>query len=260
MQSSIESSSSVSHGAILALASSTAWCSVALRWHSAGRSRWCVRSELVGHQHSHRALAIVRDLLIDAGLALSDVDALAFDAGPGSFTGIRIGCGLAQGLGFAVGKPLLAVSSLEALAWQAGAANALVAIDARMQQVYHGVFCVDGADVSASAPLQVDDPQRAAEQLLSFLPDGDCAGGWLAVGDGFEKYPSLRQAIRERGLSILNTQFARADAVAAIAAYRLAHGEGVEAARASPIYVRDKVALDVDEQRLARASRSGAVG
>ncbi len=260
MQSGIESNASVPHGVILALSTSTSWCSVALRWRRAGRSHCREHSELAGQQHSHRALVIARELMTDAGLALADVDALAFDAGPGSFTGIRIGCGLAQGLGFAIGKPLFAVSSLEALAWQAGAANALVAIDARMQQVYHGVFRVDGADVSAAAPLQVDDPQRAAEQLLSCLPDGDCAGDWLAVGDGFEKYPTLHQAIRERGLSILNTQFARADAVAAIAAYRLAQGAGMEAARASPIYVRDKVALDVDEQRLARASRSGVVG
>jgi tRNA threonylcarbamoyladenosine biosynthesis protein TsaB len=257
MQTATQSGPGVPRGAILALATSSAWCSVALRWVSDGQWHSRELSEPAGQQHSHRALVIARELLADARLGLTELSALAFDAGPGSFTGIRIGCGLAQGLGFAIGKPLLAVSSLEALAWQTGATNALVAIDARMQQVYHGVFRLEDSDPTAIVPMQVDDPEQAACHLLMHLPEDASARHWMAVGDGFERYPALGRAVRERGLSVLTTQFARADAIAAIAWHRLVRGAGVEAAQAAPIYVRDKVALDVDEQRQARAARSG---
>ncbi|MEK9721441.1 MAG: tRNA (adenosine(37)-N6)-threonylcarbamoyltransferase complex dimerization subunit type 1 TsaB, partial [Quisquiliibacterium sp.] len=207
--------------AVLALATSTPWCSVALRFGDADGRLVCLeRSERVEQQHSNRALVMARELLDEAGLGLSALDVIAFDAGPGSFTGIRIGCGLSQGLGFATGKPLVAVSSLEALAWQSGARKALVAIDARMQQVYTGTFCVREARVQAQGAFRVEEPAAAAAWLTSHLRSDVALTEWIAIGDGFDHYPALADAIRDHGLSILTVRFARAAAVAAIASYR----------------------------------------
>jgi tRNA threonylcarbamoyladenosine biosynthesis protein TsaB len=90
---------------ILCLDSSTEWCSVAV---GDGR-RWHGRDERAGQSHSERLLPMVRATLAEVGLALPQLDGLAFGAGPGSFTGIRIGCGVVQGLAFGADLPVIAV-------------------------------------------------------------------------------------------------------------------------------------------------------
>src|SRR5215471_6969202 len=97
---------------ILALDTSTEWCSAAV----GDGGQWHVREAHAGTLHSEHLLPIVRSLLADAGLALASLDGIAFGAGPGSFTGIRVGCGVAQGLAFGADLPVVAVSTLEALA------------------------------------------------------------------------------------------------------------------------------------------------
>jgi len=241
---------------LLAFGTSTQWCCAALQWRDAnGRLRCDALAEHAGQEHSRRALSMAEALLRGAGLRLEQVQAIAFDAGPGSFTGLRIGCGVAQGLAFALGRPVIPVASLEALAIQASAATALVAVDARMDEVYCAVYRVEATAATALGPLRALAPLAAAETLLAQVDD---RARTVAIGDGFARYESLAHAIRGHVLAIRGDGFPRADAIAAIGWHRLARGEALPASQAAPLYVRDKVALDVDEQRRLRAERAGA--
>ena len=243
---------------LLAFGTSTDWCCVGLLWRDAvGRLRCDALAERAGQEHSRRVLAMAGALLRGAGLELSAVEAIAFDAGPGSFTGLRIGCGIAQGLAFALGRPVVPVASLEALALQADAETALVALDARMGEVYCAAYRVDRGGATALGPLRVLAPEEAASQLLAHLP-GREVHGVVAIGNAFARQERLGSAVADRGVAIRNDPCPRADAIAAAGWRRLARGDVVDAARAAPLYVRDKVALDVDEQRRARAQRAAA--
>ena len=266
---------------LLAIATSSEWCSVALlRDGPRGPLVDCV-SERAGTEHSRRVLPIAQSLLQEAGLGLRDLHAVAFDAGPGSFTGLRIGCGVVQGLGFALDVPVLAVSSLEALAWQAGSTRVLAAIDARMNEVYVAALGVSGSGPRLVAPIGVLAAAGAAGFLAQALdaPAAFWAGAadvtaqgeaerpgrrdeLVAIGNAFARHPALADALRRRGVGVEADAFPRADAIAEIGLLRLAGGEGLDASLAAPIYVRDKVALDVDEQRQLREQRAstGAAG
>ena len=117
---------------IAAFETSTEWCSVAL-WRD---GELCAVEERAANRHGELALPMLQRLLGDARLGAADLEAVAFGAGPGSFTGLRIACGLAQGLAFARGLPVLAISSLEALAEECGAPRVVACVDARMGEVY----------------------------------------------------------------------------------------------------------------------------
>lgn len=241
---------------VLAFGTSTAWCGVGLQWRDgAGRLRCDALLERAGQEHSRRALAMAGELLAAGGLSLAEVDAIAFDAGPGSFTGLRIGCGIAQGLGFALARPVVPVVSLEALAQQCDAATALVALDARMGEVYCGAYALRGGTVAALGPVQVLPPAQAARALLERVAQSAAV---VAVGDGYARHPALAQAMAGRGIAVRADPCARGDAIAAIGWLRLIEGRTLPAEQAAPIYVRDKVALDVDEQRRLRATSAPA--
>jgi tRNA threonylcarbamoyladenosine biosynthesis protein TsaB len=207
----------------VALETSTPWCSVAL-WRDgeiAGLER------RAGTRHSELALPMLQRLLERFQTGAENLDAVAFGAGPGSFTGLRIACGLAQGLALPRGIPVLGVSTLEALAEESGAARVVACIDARMREVYYAALQREDGRwrelISATC---------AAPEKLS-LPPGD----WIGAGNGFAVYGNL-------GLKkVLPEVHPTAIAVARIAAPRLAAGEGVDAALAAPVYVRDKVAF-----------------
>src|SRR4249920_1108234 len=121
---------------ILVLETSTDWCSVAL----GDGACWHVRDELAGQAHSERALVLCAALLAEADWPLQSLDGIAFGAGPGSFTGVRIACGVAQGLAFGAALPVVPVCTLEALAhaaWRRDDATHVIAcLDARMREVY----------------------------------------------------------------------------------------------------------------------------
>src|SRR6185295_8182176 len=117
----------------VALETSTEWCSVAL-WRDgeiAGLER------RAGNRHSELALPMLENLLKKTNLTVAQLDAIAFGAGPGSFTGLRIACGIAQGLAFARGLPVLGVSTLEAMAEESGGTRVVACLDARMREVYY---------------------------------------------------------------------------------------------------------------------------
>ena len=254
---------------VLAIGTSTDWCSVALRYRDdAGRPRTDAFAERAGHAHSRRVLMMVDSLIGAARLKLADVDAIAFDAGPGAFTGIRIGCAVAQGLGFALHRPLVPVSSLEALAYQSlgaerlvdraagtGASVALAALDARMGEVYCAAYALRADGVSPLGPVRALAPDAALDALVA---QAGGASALVGVGNAYARCDALGAAARARGISVIDDPCPRADAIAAIGARRLSSGQTIAASEAAPVYVRDKVALDVDEQKRLRAARAGA--
>jgi tRNA threonylcarbamoyladenosine biosynthesis protein TsaB len=222
---------------ILVIETSTDWCSVAV----GDGVRWHARDELAGQAHSERALVHCAALLAEAGWPLSSLDGIAFGAGPGSFTGIRIACGLAQGLSLADDLPVVPVPTLAALAqsaWTHGGHTRVVAcLDARMREVYVAVHERRGETWHDVAPPAVLAPAMVAPPVGT---------GWFGAGNGFHAYPALAPQL---GLSAVD-EAARptAQAVGELALPRLVAGEGVAAGDALPIYVRHRVALTTAER------------
>lgn len=222
---------------LLVLDTSTEWCSAAL-WLD-GQVR--ARRELAEQRHSSLILPMVDDLLKEAGVSLRALDGIGYGAGPGSFTGLRIACAVTQGLAFGAGLPVVGVSTLESLAAQAGGDKVLTLLDARMAEVYWAAYERDGEDWRA-----VIEP-RLAMPDAAFVPDGD---GWGGAGNGFAVLEeALRTALGGRLTRLDATLMPDAAAMAPLAARAFARGEGRDAAEAAPIYLRDKVALTVDERR-----------
>jgi tRNA threonylcarbamoyladenosine biosynthesis protein TsaB len=223
---------------MLSLDSSTEWCSVAV---GDGR-QWHVRDERVGQTHSERLLPMVRTVLAEAGLALGQLDGIAFGAGPGSFTGIRIGCGVAQGLAFGADLPVVAVATLEALAQEArrmhGWTTIVACLDARMREVYVALYEAEDDGWRAVMEPSVSPPD--ALQLPSL--EGDLRG----AGNGYAAYRSLATALDLSAADANVNPTARA--VGELALPRLASGAGVAAALALPVYVRHRVALTTAER------------
>lgn len=223
----------------LALESSTDAASVAL-WRDGIVAERCCPP---GQPSSATLLPLAAALLAEAGATFSGLDAIAFGAGPGSFTGLRVACGVAQGLAVAHDLPVLPVGTLAAMAHAAGdASRVAVCLDARMREVYFGCF-IDGAAVGAPGVFAPDAVP---------LPEG---GGWIAVGNALAAYPALHERMAPHVHALLPEILPTAAAVAALAAPRLARGEGIDAAEAAPVYVRDKVALTVAE-RLAQGGKA----
>lgn len=218
---------------ILALDTSTEACSVALLLDGEVRLRF----ELLERGHAERVLPMVANLLDEAGIALADLNGLAFGRGPGAFTGLRIACGVVQGLALGADLPVVPVSSLASVAEQVPAAAGeavLVCNDARMGEVYWGVFRRE-AD-GGVAPL--------SDESVS-PPDRVGAGTPLpghAAGNALPRYPALSERLREAGLQIHDGLYPRADAIARLGAIELAAGRGLSAEQALPVYVRDDVA------------------
>jgi tRNA threonylcarbamoyladenosine biosynthesis protein TsaB len=216
-----------------AFETSTEWCSVAL-WLD---GEICCIEERVGHQHSERVLPMLDRLVAAAGIDVGGLEAVAFGAGPGSFTGLRIACGVAQGIAIARGIPVIGISTLEAIAEESGAARVVACLDARMREVYYSAY--ERIDGKGGRWREVIAAQCLAPAALA-LPPGD---GWIGCGNGFAAYGplGLRTVIPEIHPSAV--------AVARLAAPRLAAGGGVDAALGLPAYVREKVAFTTAERQ-----------
>ena len=221
---------------LLALDTSTAACSVAA-W--GGEGLLCERLEWTGQGHSERLLPLVDAVLAEAGWRLAECDALAFGRGPGSFTALRIGIGVVQGLAFGAGLPVIPVSSLAALAQGQPAGRVLAAIDARMGQVYWAPFQRDpGGRMRPLAEEAVSDPGAL---------DWRGEGTWLGAGSGWDQYAGvLLEALGGRVRDWRPRQAPRAAGVAALGAVELAAGRVLEAQLALPRYLRDRVARRPD--------------
>jgi tRNA threonylcarbamoyladenosine biosynthesis protein TsaB len=233
---------------ILSLETSSEWCSVAA-WLDGKMS---AREELAGQRHSQIILPMIDALLRDVGLELSAFHAIAFGAGPGSFTGLRIGCGVAQGLAFAAGIPVACVSTLLAVAQGSGADRVAVCLDARMGEVYFGAFQRAPGSSGERRWSIVHPPQLCAP---SAVPQLD-SGGWVGAGNGFAVHGA---ALAERYAGcVCETRpelRPRASDIAELAVDMVRAGLTVAAEDAAPVYIRDRVALTVEERRALKAAR-----
>lgn len=224
---------------LLAFEASTRHLSVAL----ACDGQLTEKLAIVPNGGSERLLPWANELLAEAGLTLQQLDGIAFGAGPGGFTGLRLACGVAQGLAFGLDLPVVPVSTLAALALASGNGKVIACLDARMNELYIAAYAVAGDAVE-----ELMSPKVSAGETAP-LPAGT---GWRGVGDGFAVYGEvLRQRMGERLIGVDANAFPTAGAVLRLAMPVFARGEGVEAARAQPFYVREKVAFTTAE-RLAR--------
>ena len=228
---------------ILALEASSEQASVALLIDGAIFSRRIDGAT----NHSQTVLRDVRDLLAEAGLPVSALDAVAFGAGPGAFTGLRLACGVAQGLALGADLGIAVVGSLDAIALQAQAPRVFVATDARMGELYYAAFEGDQAD-----SLQALGPARCALPAALELPPGQ----WLGAGSAFRVWPDLLQArFGDQLLGCRDDLCARADEIALLGARQVREQRLLAPELAAPLYVRDKVAFTTQE-RLARGGKA----
>jgi tRNA threonylcarbamoyladenosine biosynthesis protein TsaB len=228
---------------ILALETSTEYCSVALNLDG----KIIERFELVGQKHSELLIAMIDDVLRDANVQLADLNGIAYGAGPGSFTGVRIACGVTQGLALGANLPVFGVCTLQALAQASGHTKIIAALDARMGEIYHaGYEFADGAWHTVSEPClcKADDAPLVA------------GANWLGVGSGFATYGAvLQQRYAEKLQAVHGAAVPHAAAIATLAATGFAQGLGQDAALAQPLYLRDKVALKTVEREALAAQK-----
>jgi tRNA threonylcarbamoyladenosine biosynthesis protein TsaB len=226
---------------LLAIETATEACSVAVWDEGEVRERF----EIAPRRHAELVLPWADALLAEAGVAKSQLDAIAVGRGPGAFTGVRLGIALAQGIALALDRPVVPVSTLAALAMQGEGARVLAAIDARMAEIYLGAFARDDAGLV----------EALADERLLRPGDARVAPGeaWIGVGTGFAA--EGRALVRALDASLVGadaTLLPHAADVARLAARAYARGEAVAPERAEPAYLRDKVALTLVEQQAAR--------
>lgn len=194
--------------------------------------------ELAPRRHSELILPMMDALLTDAGLGVTDLDALAFARGPGSFTGIRIAASVVQGTAFGAGLPVVPVSSLQALAQGAyrehGAVDVLSALDARMQEVYWAACRLGTGGIMRIVGEECVCPPQAA-----LVPEGI---DWTGVGSGWGTYAEALAARCIREPQVHAAARVHAQDVATIAAALFLEGAAVTAEQALPVYLRDQVA------------------
>jgi len=224
---------------LLAIETATECCSVAL----VAGARVFERSELAPRRHAELLLPMCDAVLADAGLARRDLDALAVGRGPGAFTGVRLAVSAAQGIALALGIPVVPVSSLAALAMQApdDGADVLAVIDARMGEVYAGLFRRNGECVEAIGEETVG---RADALRLPSSGALDVIGtGWSSYREAIESVLALPPRWAD------GARYPEAVDIARLAMPIAAAGGGIAADRVQPVYLRDKVALTLAEQQ-----------
>jgi len=220
---------------LLAIDTTEAACSAALLIDNQISERF----DVVPRRHSELILPMIDGLLNEAGIKPTDLDALAFARGPGSFTGVRIATAVAQGIATATGVPVVAVSSLLALAQgcvrEQQQDKVLAGFDARMNEVYWAACDVDDQGLARL----VDEEQVCAPDAVP-LPSGD---GWLAVGSAWEGYPDALHVRLQGHIKEVDAEaMVHAQDVAQLAAREFAAGRAVSAEHALPVYLRDQVA------------------
>jgi tRNA threonylcarbamoyladenosine biosynthesis protein TsaB len=203
-----------------------------------------VEEALAENRHSELLVPMIRRVLDRARLAPGQMDAFGFGQGPGSFTGIRIACGIVQGLAFATNRPVVPIPSLLALAEQSNEGRVVAALDARMGEAYLAAYARNGEEWD-----EIIAPRLADGASLPALP----GRRWAATGSGFDRHAWLRDAYRDSVEMRFEGDLPRAGAVARLAARRFARGAGIAAADAAPLYLRDKVALTTEERRKAKS-------
>lgn len=198
--------------------------------------------------HSLSTLPMLQQLLKAEGIEIRDVDAVAFGCGPGSFTGLRTACGIAQGLSFGASIPVIPVVTLEAMAESCrqkyGADNVLALLDARMHEVYWAQYRYENGRWQAV----VEPSLSAAAGVVPAGAPAFCGNGLSAYGDELE--PVVKDSVQYPDI------IPHAGAIATLGKGRLSRGESIGAADIQPLYLRNKVALKTAE-RLALKEKNG---
>ena len=221
---------------LLAIDTSTEYCSAAV-WRDGAVTE---RDVHAGQGHSELLLGMIDAVLAESGTRLADLDAIAWGEGPGTFTGLRIGCGVVQGLAFATQRPVVGIGTLLALALASGAERAVCCMDARMQQVYHAAYALEGGSWRVVHEPGLYSPGDVPEV------EGE---NWTGCGSGFIAYrDALAARYGSRLARVLPDAHPTARCIAALAADAYRDGRAVPAEEAMPVYIRDKVALKTHER------------
>lgn len=193
-----------------------------------------------GQQHSQLLLGMVDDVIKEGNTALRELDGIAYGEGPGSFTGLRIACGVTQGLAFAADLPVVGVGTLLAMAEDVQSENVVCALDARMKEIYHAAYTRGGGGWTERHAPGVYPPDAAP-----LLPEGQ----WLACGSGFAAYRAMLETrYANRLLEVRPDVHPRARHIARLSLAGFESGTALSAEHAAPRYIRDKVALRSDER------------
>jgi tRNA threonylcarbamoyladenosine biosynthesis protein TsaB len=213
---------------ILAIDTATERCSVALRVDD----RAIEQSVETPKGHAELILPMVEAVLAEGGLTLRQLDGIAYGRGPGAFTGVRIAIGVVQGLAFGADLPTIGISDLAAVAQQVAhpGDRVLVCMDARMGEVYAGAFvCRSSGLVQADSAERVLRPEDVIADHVTLL-----------AGTGFKAYPQLAAG---QSATVHDSVLPHAREIALLGEAGLRAGEGGDASRAQPVYLRDKVAV-----------------
>ena len=220
---------------LLALDTSTEFLSLALQLGDKSFSH---------HQHAGQAasqlvLPQIQALLDSAKITLKELDGIAFGAGPGAFTGVRVACGVAQGLGFGANIPVVGVNTLLALAQASGHERVIACLDARMGEIYHAAFERKNNEWIEISKTIVCKPEAAP--VLE--------GMWNGIGSGWAVYGEILSTIyRNKLAQVLPNVTPTAEAILQLALPTFASGKARPASEAAPIYIRNRVALTTLER------------
>ncbi|NNG12491.1 MAG: tRNA (adenosine(37)-N6)-threonylcarbamoyltransferase complex dimerization subunit type 1 TsaB [Halobacteria archaeon] len=222
---------------LLAIETATSACSAALSVNGHIQERHA----LAPRQHAALILPMIESLLVEADLQVGQLDALLFGQGPGSFTGVRIAASVVQGIAFGARLPVVAVSTLATLALgamdESGEAQIMVALDARMSEVYWGVYR-QGED---GLPVQQIEECVCAPDEVPLPPDGR----WVGAGSGWDSYGEmLMTRSGERMVRVLPDLEPRARDLVRLGADRFDRGMVIPPEQALPVYLRDQVVRD----------------
>lgn len=232
---------------LLAFETATEACSVALYVDGQVLERF----EVAPRRHAELSLPWAEQLLAEAGVARSQLDAIALSRGPGAFTGVRLAIAIAQGIALALDRPLLPVSTLQALALRApaDAPRVLACIDARMGELYAACYLRD-----ADGELQLQERELLVAPDAVQLPADDSS--WAGVGTGFAAGEGVLSARLQPRLGSVDAQALPGAAdVLKIAVPAMLRGEAIAPELVQPAYLRDNVALTLIEQQALRDSK-----
>ena len=220
---------------LLALDTSTEFLSLALQLGDKTYTHY----QHAGQAASQLVLPQIQALLDSAKITLKDLDGIAFGAGPGAFTGVRVACGVAQGLGFGASLPVVGVNTLLALAQASGHERVIACLDARMGEIYYAAFECKNNEWIEQSVTRVCKPEAAP--VLE--------GAWTGAGSGWAVYAEVLSQIYAKSLvEILPNITPTAEAILQLAKPIFAAGKAKPASAAAPIYIRNRVALTTIER------------
>jgi tRNA threonylcarbamoyladenosine biosynthesis protein TsaB len=230
---------------LLGLDTSTEFLSLALQLgDKLGCEKIVTHYQQAGNASSELILPQIQALLDSANIKLTDLDGIAFGAGPGAFTGVRIACGVAQGLGFGANIPVVGVNTLLAVAQASGEDKVIVCLDARMGEIYHAAFVKENNEWVELSETKVCKPEVCKPEASLVL-----VGSWVGAGSGWAVYAEILSNIyAENLMNVLASVTPTAEAILQLAKPTFAAGLAKPASEAMPIYIRNRVALTTIER------------